>query len=239
MLNEKKIRSIVRAVSWRILGTGVTFILVYFFTERADIAGMICGAEIIIKLILFCVHERVWARFTPGSRDGKSFVLWFTGLSGAGKSALADEVHDYLIQNRCKAARLDGDTVRAVFPDIGFTRNERNTHIQRVGYLASILEKNGVTVISSFVSPYAESRDFVRGLCRNFIEVFVDTPLAECERRDVKGLYKKARSGEIRNFTGIDDPYEPPVRPELTIRTENRTIAESAADVISYIKHYR
>ena len=173
------------------------------------------------------------------SRPGDySVVLWFTGLSGAGKSAIADAVHGFLTKNGRKVARLDGDTVRAVFPNTGFTRDERNTHVQRVGYLASILEQNGIIVISSFVSPYAESRDFVRGLCHNFIEVFVDTPLAVCERRDVKGLYKKARAGEIKNFTGIDDPYEPPAKPELIIHTGNRTIDESAAAVIAYIQQY-
>ena len=228
----------VRAVSWRILGTAVTFVLVYLFTDRVDIAGLICGAEIIIKLFLYGIHECVWDRLNSGSREAKPFVLWFTGLSGSGKSTLADIVYVYLEKKGYKVSRLDGDMVRSIFPNTGFSRDERNNHIRRVGYLASILEKNGVIVISSFVSPYAESRDFVRNMCGNFIEVFVTAPLEECERRDVKGLYKKARAGEIKNFTGIDDPYEPPARPEITIHTENRTIDESAATVISYIQQY-
>ncbi|OHD63789.1 MAG: adenylyl-sulfate kinase [Spirochaetes bacterium RBG_13_51_14] len=166
------------------------------------------------------------------------FVLWFTGLSGSGKSTLADKLHSYLTTKGYRVARLDGDTVRSIFPETGFTRDERNSHIKRVGYLASILEKNGVIVLSSFVSPYIESRDFVRNLCHNFIEVYVATSLEECERRDVKGLYGKARAGQVKNFTGIDDPYEPPHRPELIINTKNRSIDESMDTVISYLRAY-
>ena len=166
------------------------------------------------------------------------FVLWFTGLSGSGKSSIADKLHDTLASRGYRVARLDGDTVRSVFPETGFSRDERNTHIRRIGYLASILEKNGIIVISSFVSPYAESRDFVRGLCGNFIEAYVATSLEECERRDVKGLYRKARAGSIKNFTGIDDPYEPPLHPELTIMTEGKSIDESMLEILTYLRAY-
>jgi adenylylsulfate kinase len=109
--------------------------------------------------------------------------------------------------------------VRAIFPNTGFTRPERDAHIRRVGFLASKLEEHGVIVIASFVSPYRESRDFVRGQCRSFVEVWVNTPIEVCEQRDVKGLYAKARRGEIANFTGISDPYEPPTAAELVIDT--------------------
>ncbi len=124
---------------------------------------------------------------------------------------------------------LDGDAMREIFPTTGFTRAERDAHLRRVGYLASRLEEHGVIVVASFVSPYRESRDFVRGLCRNFVEIYVATPLEECERRDVKGLYARARRGEIRNFTGIDDPYEPPEHPELTLDTRRAEPWSSAS----------
>lgn len=132
-----------------------------------------------------------------------------------------------------KVERLDGDEVRKIFPNTGFSKEERNDHIKRVGFLASKLEENGVSVIASFISPYRETRDFVRSLCNNFMEVHVATPLEECERRDVKGLYAKARKGEITRFTGIDDPYEQPLNPEIKIDTTNRYIEES----IDYILH--
>jgi len=149
----------------------------------------------------------------------KAAVLWFTGLSGSGKSTVASHVYETLKCRGTEVEYLDGDAIRSVFPMTGFTREERNEHVRRTGFLASRLEAHGVTVVASFVSPYRESRDFVRGLCRNFIEIYVATPLEECERRDVKGLYAKARHGELKNFTGIDSDYEPPQSPEVHLRT--------------------
>jgi adenylylsulfate kinase len=152
----------------------------------------------------------------PGAH--RAAVLWFTGLSGSGKSTIAVRVAEELARRRVPVERLDGDTVRDLFPT-GFTKPERDLHIRRMAYLASRLEHHGVTVVASFISPYAESRDFARKRCRNFVEIYVATPLEECERRDVKGLYARARRGEIKLFTGLDDPYEPPERPELTLDT--------------------
>lgn len=149
----------------------------------------------------------------------KPAVLWFTGLSGSGKSTIAEKVVDLLQKRGMDVEYLDGDRVRAVFPQTGFTREERQLHIRRIGFLAAMLEKHGVFVVASFISPYRDSRDFIRKLCRRFIEVHVSTPLRECERRDVKGLYAKARRGEIRNFTGLDDPFELPKNPEMKIDT--------------------
>jgi adenylylsulfate kinase len=165
-------------------------------------------------------------------------VLWFTGLSGSGKSTIAGRVCRALRRRGLGVEELDGDKLRAAFPGTGFTREARDEHIRRVGFLASLLEKHGVFVVASFVSPYEEARRFVRGLCRNFIEVYVATPLAECERRDVKGLYAKARRGEIANFTGISDPYEPPRRPELTIDTTGLDPAEGCRRILDFLEKH-
>jgi adenylylsulfate kinase len=238
VFKQKNMNSAIKGLSWLIACAAATFIAVYVITHKTDSAASVSVIVFIIQIPLYWGYERLWDRFNITGRKAKAFVLWFTGLSGSGKSTLADIVYTHLEKKGYKVTRLDGDTVRSIFPNTGFSRDERNNHIRRVGYLASILEKNGIIVISSFVSPYAESRDFVRNMCGNFIEVFVTAPLEECERRDVKGLYKKARAGEIKNFTGIDDPYEPPARPEITIHTENRTVDESAAVVISYIQQY-
>jgi adenylylsulfate kinase len=162
----------------------------------------------------------------------KPAVLWFTGLSGSGKSTVATHVYEMLKCRGADVEYLDGDAIRSVFPTIGFTREERNEHIRRTGFLASRLEAHGVTVVASFVSPYRESRDFVRGLCRTFVEIYVATPLEECERRDVKGLYARARRGEISNFTGISDPYEPPERPEITFDTQTVSVEEAATRIL-------
>ncbi len=159
-------------------------------------------------------------------------VLWFTGLSGSGKSTIAVRVHQELTRRGVDVEYIDGDALREVFPNTGFTRAEREEHLRRTGYMASRLAAHGVTVVASFVSPYRESRDFIRQQCHEFVEIYVATPLDECERRDVKGLYARARRGEIRNFTGIDDPYEPPEHPELTLDTRALSVEQCVARVL-------
>jgi adenylylsulfate kinase len=159
-------------------------------------------------------------------------VLWFTGLSGSGKSTIATQVHAELVRRGTDVEYIDGDALREVFPDTGFTRAEREEHLRRTGYMASRLAAHGVTVVASFVSPYRESRDFIRRVCPGFVEIYVATPLEECERRDVKGLYARARRGEIRNFTGIDDPFEAPEHPELVLDTRTLTVEQSVSAVL-------
>lgn len=162
-------------------------------------------------------------------------VIWLTGLSGAGKSTIAEVLVRRLEQTGRRVELLDGDAIRHVFPSTGFSRPERDAHIRRVGFLASRLEAHGVTVIASLVSPYRDSREFVRGLCRTFVEVHVATPLEECERRDPKGLYARARAGLITQFTGLDDPYEPPDAPELTLETTALSPAEAAERILAHV----
>jgi adenylylsulfate kinase len=159
-------------------------------------------------------------------------VLWFTGLSGSGKSTIAVRVHEELVRRGVDVEYIDGDALREVFPNTGFTRAEREEHLRRTGFMASRLAAHGVTVVASLVSPYRESRELIRKLCHEFVEIYVATPLDECERRDVKGLYARARRGEIKNFTGIDDPYEPPENPELTLDTRALSVEECVARVL-------
>jgi 3'(2'),5'-bisphosphate nucleotidase len=163
-------------------------------------------------------------------------VIWLTGLSGAGKSTIAERLLLALRAGGQRVEQLDGDAIRAYFPNTGFSREAREAHVRRVGYLASRLEHHGVVVLVSLISPYRASRDFVRGLCKSFVEVHVATELAECERRDVKGLYARARRGEIRNFTGLDDPYEPPERPDIAIDTTRLTVDEAAAAILAHLE---
>ncbi|MBN2732650.1 MAG: adenylyl-sulfate kinase [Balneolaceae bacterium] len=165
----------------------------------------------------------------------KPTVLWFTGLSGSGKSTISERVFEILKQQGYEVEHLDGDVIRDIFPKTGFSREERTDHIKRVGYLASRLQTHGVFVIGSFISPYQDARDFVRNLCDDFTEIYISTPLEECERRDVKGLYAKARKGEITQFTGIDDPYEVPEDPELTIDTTNKSVEEAVQEVLDFL----
>jgi adenylylsulfate kinase len=158
-------------------------------------------------------------------------VLWLTGLSGAGKSTLAAAVERALQARGVPTELLDGDAVRLLSP-AGFSRDERNAHVRRVGFLASRLEHHGVVVICALISPYAEARRQVSGMCRRFVEIHVATPLEECERRDVKGLYARARRGEILHFTGIDDPYEPPDAPALVIDTTRVGVEDAVRQIV-------
>jgi sulfate adenylyltransferase len=167
----------------------------------------------------------------------KGFTLWFTGFSSSGKSTIADAVYEILKERGVKTERLDGDVVREnLTRDLGFSKEDRDENIRRVGFVARLLASHGVGVIASFISPYRAQREGLRKNIPNFIEVFVDAPIEVCMARDVKGLYKKAHVGEIKNFTGVDDPYEEPLNPEIHLRTNKETIVECAQKVIDYLK---
>ncbi len=239
MFHETTTRSILKTLSWRLLATLTTVLLVYIFTGKVGMAFTIGGIEIILKMLLYFLHERAWDKTSFGRKEPRPAVVWFTGLSGAGKSTISEKVYEHLKQQGVKVEHLDGDRVREIFPKTGFSKEERNRHVKRVGFLASMLEKNGVTVLASFISPYRESRQFVRELCDNFVEVYVATPLKVCEQRDIKGLYAKARKGEITQFTGIDDPYEAPEKAEIIVDTSHQSIDESVAHVLRELEKYQ
>ncbi len=165
-------------------------------------------------------------------------TLWFTGLSGAGKTTISQAVDKALRLKGYKVEVLDGDVVREnLTKDLGFSKEDRDENIRRIGFVANLLTRNQVIVLVSVISPYREIRTEVRQRIGNFIEVYVSTPLEVCEERDVKGLYKKARSGIIKNFTGIDDPYEPPINPEVECRTDKESLEESVAKVLAHLAH--
>ena len=165
--------------------------------------------------------------------QARGFTLWLTGLSGAGKSTLASAVADELRRAGVRVETLDGDEVRQnLSKGLGFSREDRDTNIRRIGYVANLLSRNGVVVISAAISPYRAVRDEVRREIGAFVEVHVKASLEECVRRDTKGLYARALAGEIAQFTGVSDPYEEPLAPELVIDTESEDVATSAVRVI-------
>ncbi len=166
------------------------------------------------------------------------FTLWFTGLSGAGKSTIADVVEARLRERGTKVEVLDGDVVRTnLSKGLGFSKEDRDTNIRRIAFVADLLSRNGVVAITAAISPYRELRDEAHEMMGDrFLEVYVKASVEVCAERDVKGLYEKAFKGEIKEFTGVSDPYEPPSAPEIVLDTENETPEESAQKVIALVE---
>ncbi|MBW4483247.1 MAG: adenylyl-sulfate kinase [Tildeniella torsiva UHER 1998/13D] len=167
----------------------------------------------------------------------RGVTIWLTGLSGSGKSTIASALEAELRQRGCQLEVLDGDIVRTnLTKGLGFSKEDRDENIRRIGFVSHLLTRNGVVVLVSAISPYREARDTVRDRIGDFVEVFVDAPLSVCEDRDVKGLYKKARAGEIKQFTGIDDPYEAPLNPEVHCHTDQQSVEASVAQIIAKLE---
>ncbi|MGA8217923.1 MAG: adenylyl-sulfate kinase [Solirubrobacterales bacterium] len=170
--------------------------------------------------------------------DDKGFTLWFTGLSGAGKTTISHLVEQQLRDRGSRIEVLDGDVVREnLSKGLGFSKEDRDTNIRRIAFVADLLSRNGVPVITAAISPYREIRDEAREMMGSrFIEVFVKASVEVCAERDVKGLYEKAFKGEIKEFTGVSDPYEPPLNPELILDTEHESAEDSAAKIVSLLE---
>ena len=163
----------------------------------------------------------------------EGFTLWFTGLSGAGKSTISEIVAQQLRERGLRVELLDGDVVRTnLSKGLGFSKEDRDENVRRIGFVCQLLSRNGVAAIAAFISPYREIRDEVRAKTHNFVEVYVECPIETLIERDVKGLYKKALAGEIANFTGVSDPYEPPLAPEIVVKTGEETPEQSVAKIL-------
>ncbi|MGC9359767.1 MAG: adenylyl-sulfate kinase [Anaerolineae bacterium] len=184
------------------------------------------------------VHHSVQHQHRGGKMaQDLGFTLWFTGLSGAGKTTLARALEPILRERGLKVERLDGDIVRqSLTKDLGFSKEDRDLNIGRVTFVAKLLTRNGVAVLCSFISPYRARRQQSRDEIGEFVECFVDCPLEVLIERDVKGLYKKALAGEIANFTGISDPYEPPEQPDIVVNSATQTVEESVGIIVSRLE---
>ncbi|MCM3089909.1 MULTISPECIES: adenylyl-sulfate kinase [unclassified Cytobacillus] len=185
-------------------------------------------------------HEAAITKEDRRAQNGHgSVVLWFTGLSGSGKSTIANAVSHELFRQGINEYVLDGDNVRhGLNKDLGFSEADRNENIRRIGEVAKLFVDSGKIVTTAFISPFRSDRETVRALFEEgeFIEVFIDCPLEECERRDPKQLYAKARRGEIKDFTGIDSPYEAPEQPEITVRSDQYTVEEAVGQILTHLR---
>lgn len=183
-------------------------------------------------------NSQITSHSSPPVSPQKGACIWFTGLSGSGKSTTASVLKKNLEQRGRYVTLLDGDVVRThLSKGLGFSREDRDLNILRIGFVATEIVRHGGFVICAAISPYRNTRQQVREMVGEpqFVEVFVDTPLALCEERDVKGLYERARRGEIKEFTGVDDPYEPPNHPELTLETQNSTVEENTRRILDFL----
>lgn len=186
-------------------------------------------------------HPSIVVRHQREKLNGhRSVLLWFTGLSGAGKSTLAHAVERKLFDQQCRTYVLDGDNVRlGLCSDLGFSEADRHENIRRIAETGKLLVEAGVIAMAAFISPFCEDRQKARALFPHgdFIEIYCATPLEVCEERDVKGLYRRARAGEVKEFTGISSPYEPPVNPELTVETGSKPLDECVEQVMDFLRH--
>lgn len=183
-------------------------------------------------------NYRISKRHRQKNNNHNSFLIWFTGLSGSGKSTIANVVEQELHNKGVKTYTLDGDNIRKrINSDLTFTPDDRTENIRRIAEVSNLMIDAGLVVLAAFVSPYKKDREDIRSIVKdvNFVEVFINTSLEECEHRDVKGLYKKARTGEIKNMTGISSPYEAPDKPDIEIKTEEVTIKDAVDRIVNYI----
>jgi len=236
VFKETNIRSIVKGISWRFVATTTTIIIVYFFFGRLDLAIMAGVIESVVKIVLFWGHERIWHKIRWGNQRIEPFNIWFTGLPLSGKTTIADKVYEELEKLHIPIERLDSKDMRKVIPNIGFSREDRNRHMHRIGHLIKTLQHNSISTVASFVSPYHESRKAIRDMVKNSVIVYVKADIESCKERDYKGKYEKALRGEYKNFTGVNDTYDEPMDAEIVIDTEKISSDEASRIVIDYIK---
>ena len=236
MYKDSNIRSIVKGISWRAVATTTTIIIVYVFFGRLDLAIAAGVLETILKVGLYWAHERAWFKINWGRKRIEPFNLWFTGLPLSGKTTIANAVYEELEKLHIPIERLDSKDVRELIPDVGFTREDRNRHMHRIGHLIKTLQNNSISTVASFVSPYRESRKAIREMVKNNIVVYVKADIETCKQRDTSGKYEKALKGEYQNFTGVNDVYEEPEHAEIVIDTTITSVEEAKSIILKYLK---
>lgn len=236
MILETIKRSFLKSISYRLFGTSLTILITFAISRKLEMSVAVGTLDLVLKILFYFFHERIWQHIPFGLRSSRGAVFWLTGLSASGKSTLAKKMVEFLQKKHFPVVWLDGDHVRKHFPSLGFTKDERNDHIKRVALSASLLEKQGNIVLVSLISPYLESRNFAREQCENFYEIFLNASVEDCKKRDVKGLYQKALDGEIKNFTGISDDYQVPLKPDLVLNTGQEPEETSIKTLQKFIK---
>jgi len=233
---ESHMRTLIKAISWRVIASLTTTILVYLFFGRLDLAATVGILETLVKIFLYYIHDRVWNKIPFGIKKVEPFVIWMTGLPLSGKTTIARELKKILEKEGIKIYHIDSSYIRNLIPEIGYERKDRIIHLKRIAYLAKILQDNNISTIASFVSPYKETREFIKKLCKNVLIAYIKADIETCKERDYKGVYKKAIEGKIKNFTGISDVYEEPLDADIVIDTRKMSPKEAALEIYKKIK---
>jgi adenylylsulfate kinase len=229
-----KKQQLFKAVVYRLYSSAITFLISYLFTGNVVVSLSIGLIDSLAKIFTYYAFDEIWARLTGFNISPA--VVFLTGLSGSGKTTIAKTVIEKLKKKGLAPLLLDGDEIRNAIKLTGFDEESRKRHNLNVGYMAKLLEAQGKVVIVSLISPYDDIRNQIRSMCSKFIEVHVATNLKVCMERDPKGMYKKAISGEIKDFTGISAPYYPPQNPELILDTASMSAEECAVKIINELK---
>ncbi len=236
MYKETNKRSIAKGITWRVIATTTTILIVYFFFDRLDLAIAAGAIETVLKIGLFWLHERAWFKVRWGKKRIEPFNLWFTGLPLSGKTTIADKVFVELEKLHIPLERIDSKDIRDLIPNIGYSRDDRNRHMHRIGNLICTLQNNSISTVASFVSPYKQSRKAIRDMVENNVVVYVKADIETCKQRDYKGAYAKALSGEFKNFPGVDETYEEPQHAEIVIDTDKLSVDEAVTSIVKYVK---
>lgn len=236
MYIENKSRTIAKSISWRFLATLTTFTLVYIFTGKLDTAIEIGALEVVLKMIIYYFHERIWAKVKFGINFKKPFVILITGLSGSGKATVSIALETYLASKKINVELLRGDKIRKILPEFGYTIDQRKDHIHRILDFTKILVNNNTNVIISIEAPFEESRQRIKETFENYYEIYLSAPLEYCKKNDTKGLYERAINGDIDNFVGVNINYEVPKNADFEINITKDDINEKIEKIYKDFK---
>jgi len=237
MIRSTLKRQITKAISWRVLGFLVLLGLGWLLTGAVGTSLILATIHTMIQIVLYVLHERLWDRTAWGQRAEPERVIWLTGLPCAGKSTLAEIVAANLREHGRTVVVLDGDVLRSgLCSDLGFSAADRAENLRRVREVAKILSMSGIVVLVAVITPYEADRQRLKHEIPSCLLIWIDTSATECERRDVKGMWARAREGSLRGFTGVDDVYDKPTNPDVIVRTEGQTPAESAQIIMASLE---
>ncbi len=235
MYVETNKRSLIKGVSWRLLATTTTIIIVYLFFGRLDLAIMAGALETVAKIFLYYLHERGWNKIDFGKKRIEPFNLWIIGLPLSGKKVLADKVYEQLLTLKIPLERIESREVRKLLPEIGYERDDRILHIKRVGFLIKKLQRHSVSTICSFVSPYQEARDAVKEMTENYVEIYIDSDPAQYKTIQEAGFIENIDNTQLEDLDRISQDYDQPINPKITIKPDEN-LDDAVNRIVAYVK---